>query len=163
MQTKKRELESIVLDEKQVEIKRAEIVKEIDIGKLEIARMEKEIEGKEKIKDELIYITELENWISIQFLELISFIEKSVMLRLREEFSKLFNEWFSILVPDTFNVRLDEPTDGFSQQQLDKMRDVLQQLKVNQLIIVSHDQKMEGFVDNIIRLKKTQGVTSIAV
>ena len=60
-------------------------------------------------------------------------------------------------------VILDEPTDGFSQQQLDKMRDVLQQLKVNQLIIVSHDQKMEGFVDNIIRLKKTQGVTSIAV
>ncbi len=217
MQTKKRELESIVLEEKQIEIKRAEIVKEIDIGKLEIVRMEKEIESKERIKDELIYITELENWISIQFLELISFIEKNVMLKLREEFSKLFNEWFSILVPDTFNVRLDdeftpiieqqdyeldygylsggertaialayrlalnqtinsllseiktkgivildEPTDGFSQQQLDKMRDVLQQLKVNQLIIVSHDQKMEGFVDNIIRLKKNQGITNIA-
>lgn len=216
MQTKKRELDNIILEEKHVEIKRAEIIKEIDIGKLEIMRMEKEIFEKEKIKDELIYITELENWISIQFLELISFIEKNVMLRLREEFSKLFNEWFSILVPDTFNVRLDdeftpiieqqdyeldysylsggertaialayrlalnqtinsllseiktkgivildEPTDGFSQQQLDKMRDVLQQLKVNQLIIVSHDQKMEGFVDNIIRLKKTQGVTNI--
>src|SRR3989338_3969335 len=209
MQTKKRELESIVLDEKQVEIKRAEIVKEIDIGKLEIARMEKEIEGKEKIKDELIYITELENWISIQFLELISFIEKSVMLRLREEFSKLFNEWFSILVPDTFNVRLDddftpiieqqdyeldysflsggertavalayrlalnqtinsllseiktkgivildEPTEGFSQQQLDKMRDVLKELTVDQLILVSHDSKIESFVEHVIKLKK---------
>jgi len=31
-------------------------------------------------------------------------------------------------------VILDEPTDGFSDQQLDKMRDVLNELKVKQLI-----------------------------
>ena len=58
-------------------------------------------------------------------------------------------------------VILDEPTDGFSQQQLDKMRDVLQELDVEQLIIVSHDQKIESFVDNIIRLKKEQGSTIV--
>jgi len=54
---------------------------------------------------------------------------------------------------------LDEPTDGFSEQQLDKMRDVLQELDVAQLVIVSHEQKIEGFVDNVIRLKKSNGIT----
>ncbi len=58
-------------------------------------------------------------------------------------------------------VILDEPTDGFSEAQLDKMRSVLDQLNVNQLIIVSHEQKMESFVDNIIKLKKQQGVSGI--
>lgn len=57
-------------------------------------------------------------------------------------------------------VILDEPTDGFSSQQLDKMRDVLAQLNVKQLIIVSHEQKMESFVDNVIRLKKLNGISA---
>jgi len=56
-------------------------------------------------------------------------------------------------------VILDEPTDGFSEQQLDKMREVLEQLDVKQLIIVSHEQKIEGFVENIIRFKKINGVS----
>lgn len=54
---------------------------------------------------------------------------------------------------------LDEPTDGFSDQQLDKMRDVLYQLNVKQLIIVSHEQKVEGFVDNVIKFKKVDGIS----
>jgi len=54
-------------------------------------------------------------------------------------------------------VILDEPTDGFSEQQLDKMRDVLQQLDVKQLILVSHEQKIESFVENIKRFKKENG------
>jgi len=56
-------------------------------------------------------------------------------------------------------VILDEPTDGFSESQLDKMRDVLDELHVSQLIIVSHEQKIEGFVDNVIKLKKENGST----
>ncbi len=56
-------------------------------------------------------------------------------------------------------VILDEPTDGFSESQLDKMRDVLDQLDVDQLIIVSHEQKIEGFVDNVIKLKKESGLS----
>lgn len=56
-------------------------------------------------------------------------------------------------------VILDEPTDGFSEQQLDKMRDVLLQLNVKQLIIVSHEQKIEGFVENVIRFRKVRGIS----
>jgi exonuclease SbcC len=56
-------------------------------------------------------------------------------------------------------VILDEPTDGFSTQQLDRMRDVLEELDVSQLIIVSHEQKMEDYVENVIKFKKENGVS----
>lgn len=58
-------------------------------------------------------------------------------------------------------VILDEPTDGFSSQQLEKMKEVLQELNTEQLILVSHEQKMEDFVDNIIRVKKENDVSKI--
>jgi exonuclease SbcC len=57
---------------------------------------------------------------------------------------------------------LDEPTDGFSSEQLNKMRDVLEELKTEQLIIVSHESKIEGFVNKIIRLEKDSGITRIS-
>lgn len=216
LEIKTKELNQISNKETQLEIKKAQIMKEIDINEKEIELIKKEIKEKESIKEKLIYLNELESWLSVNFLELIGTIEKNVMIKLKSEFSKLFNEWFSILVPDTFIVRLDdeftpiieqhdyeldyiylsggertaialayrlalnqtinsmlseiktkgvvildEPTEGFSQAQLDKMRDVLSQLNVNQLILVSHDQKIESFVDHIIRLKKVGGVSIV--
>ncbi|MEK6872972.1 MAG: AAA family ATPase [Nanoarchaeota archaeon] len=59
-------------------------------------------------------------------------------------------------------VILDEPTDGFSAQQLEKMGEVLEQLDTEQLILVSHEQKMEDFVDNIIRIRKENNVSWVA-
>jgi exonuclease SbcC len=56
---------------------------------------------------------------------------------------------------------LDEPTDGFSTEQLDRVRDVLEQINANQLIIVSHESKIETFVDNIIRINKSEHMSSI--
>ena len=131
------------------------------------------------------------------------------MARLRNEFSTIFNEWFSILVSDSLSVRLDEdftpiitnqdyeidynflsggertaialayrlslnqvlnsmlssiktkgivildePTDGFSIEQIKKMRDIFEQLKTEQLVIVSHEEQIEGFVNHVIRVKK---------
>jgi len=58
---------------------------------------------------------------------------------------------------------LDEPTDGFSEQQIDKMRNVLNQLNAEQLIIVSHEQKIESFVDNVIKCKKEKGKSVVEV
>ena len=51
---------------------------------------------------------------------------------------------------------LDEPTEGFSSEQLDKMRDVLNELKIGQIILVSHEAKIESFVENIIRFQKDE-------
>ena len=56
---------------------------------------------------------------------------------------------------------LDEPTDGFSSEQLDKMRDVFKDINAKQLILVSHESKIENFVDNIIRFEKQEHVSRI--
>ena len=56
---------------------------------------------------------------------------------------------------------LDEPTEGFSTEQLDKIRIVLEQLNIKQVIIVSHETKIESFVDNVIRINKNEQISSI--
>ncbi len=56
---------------------------------------------------------------------------------------------------------LDEPTDGFSSQQLEKVRDVLEQLQLPQIIIVSHESKIESFVQHVIRIVKEQHVSRV--
>ncbi len=49
---------------------------------------------------------------------------------------------------------LDEPTDGFSSEQIDKIKNVLEELKMKQIIIVSHEPKIEAFADRIIKVEK---------
>ncbi len=213
---KKKQLDAALNQEKQAEIKVAELKREIDVFSRQIEELKEKIKKTEEIKEQLNYISELEDWLSKKFTSLISYIEKNVMIKLKTEFSKLFAEWFSMLVSDNFNVRLDdnfttiveyqdyeidyaylsggertaialayrlslnqvinsilskiktkslvildEPTDGFSDAQLDKMRDVLQELNVEQLIIVSHEQKIESFVENVIRFRKQNGISGI--
>ncbi len=57
---------------------------------------------------------------------------------------------------------LDEPTDGFSSEQLDRIRIVLDELKMKQIIIVSHENEIESFVNKIIRLEKQGHLTQVA-
>jgi len=56
---------------------------------------------------------------------------------------------------------LDEPTDGFSEDQLDRVRLVLDELDIKQVILVSHESKIESFVNNVIRLNKRDGVSEV--
>lgn len=56
---------------------------------------------------------------------------------------------------------LDEPTEGFSSAQLDQVREVLDELQVDQLILVSHEPKVESFCENIIKVDKIDGVSSV--
>ncbi len=56
---------------------------------------------------------------------------------------------------------LDEPTDGFSEAQIDKIRDILEELSMRQIIIVSHEHKIEGFVDNLIRVSKEGDASAV--
>ncbi len=56
---------------------------------------------------------------------------------------------------------LDEPTDGFSSRQLDKIRDILNELSIRQTIVVSHEPKLESYVDNVINVYKEGGVSRI--
>ena len=56
---------------------------------------------------------------------------------------------------------LDEPTDGFSSEQLDRVRDVLNEIGTKQTILVSHEQKIESFVDEVIRINKNEHVSEV--
>lgn len=211
---KQKELEQAQAEEKSAEIRVAELRREIEVFSRQVEDLTNRIKKLDDIKKRLDYLIELEDWFSKHFSLLVSLIEKNVMTKLKTEFSKSFSEWFSMLVSDSFYVRLsddftpiiehqdyeldysylsggertaialayrlslnqvinsflstiktrdivilDEPTDGFSEQQLDKMRGVLEELNVKQLIIVSHEQKIESFVDNIIKIKKEHGVS----
>lgn len=84
----------------------------------------------------------------------------SVALSYRLALNKVINDIASgIRTKDI--LMLDEPTDGFSSEQLDKVRDVLEQLDMNQVVIVSHESKIEGFVDSVIRVGKEEHVSLI--
>jgi exonuclease SbcC len=213
---KKDELRQSLLAERNGEISLAELKKELEMTNKEYIRLKASIALKEISKDKLTNLNELIDWLSTGFIKLIEYIERSVLIKLRDEFSSLFSKWFQMLVSEaSFDVKLDEnftpvvmqgefemdysflsggertavalayrlalnqtinlvmgriktkdivildePTDGFSESQLERMREVLDELDVAQLIIVSHEQKIEGFVDNVIKLRKISGVSS---
>src|SRR3989344_2332366 len=73
-----------------------------------IKEYEKKINKKENLKQQTERIRELEYWISEKFINLVLFTEKNVMINLKEEFSKLFSKWFSILVSETLTAKIDD-------------------------------------------------------
>lgn len=211
---KQKNLKICLMEEKNAEINLAELKREIHIFSIHIEEIKEKIKRTLEVINQINYLSNLEDWITKDFMPVMTFIEKNVLAKLKSEFSNFFSEWFSMLVSDNFNVRLDdeftpiieqydyeleydylsggertaialayrlalnqvinsliskiktkdlvildEPTDGFSSAQLDKMREVLEQLNIAQLIIVSHEQKIEGFVDNVIRFKKENGMS----
>ncbi|MGB9937149.1 MAG: AAA family ATPase [Methanobacterium sp.] len=58
---------------------------------------------------------------------------------------------------------LDEPTDGFSREQLYKVRDILDELNCPQIIIVSHERELGSFADNVFRVEKIDGTSSVTL
>lgn len=85
----------------------------------------------------------------------------SVALAYRLALNKVINSLVeSIMTKDL--IILDEPTDGFSAEQIDRIRDVLLKLNLRQMIVVSHEPKIDTFVDHVIRFYK-EGHVSRAV
>ena len=217
LRIKKEELKKAFSEEKNVEISLAESKRELSLLKSQLQELDLSISKKEEIKKKLLHLLELIDWLSNQLKELVDFLERTILLKLRKEFSKVFRNWFITLAGDSFEIQLDEnftpiilqgdiemeysflsggertavalayrlalnqtinsvlstiktrdliildePTDGFSDAQIEKMRDILQELKVAQLVLVSHEQKIEGFVDSVIRLRKEGTSSSIS-
>jgi exonuclease SbcC len=96
------------------------------------------------------------------FIENLSGGEKtSVALAYRLALNKVINDVVSQIKTKELII-LDEPTEGFSTNQLDRVRDVLDQLAMKQVIIVSHESKIESFVDTVIRVNKNEGVSEVS-
>ena len=59
-------------------------------------------------------------------------------------------------------VILDEPTDGFSKEQVFKMRGLLDELGSRQVILVSHEKELESMADHIFRVEKRNGSSAVS-
>jgi exonuclease SbcC len=207
---RKNELDVLVKELRDSDMRLVGIRKDSEANNKEISRVHGEIVSKNRLKAKMVYISELNHWITEHFVNLTSTIEKIIMQNIHVEFNELFQKWFNMLIDDeNIEVRideeftpvilqnsyetdvdnlsggektsvalayrlalnkvindlintiktkdliiLDEPTDGFSSEQLDKMRDVLLELDIKQLLMVSHESKMESFVQNIVRISK---------
>ena len=57
---------------------------------------------------------------------------------------------------------LDEPTDGFSKNQLGKIREVLNQLQSEQIILVSHEKELETYVEHVFEISKQDGISKVS-
>ncbi len=95
----------------------------------------------------------VQNGHDIEYLHLSGGEKTALALAYRLALNKVLNTIYSTIKTNNLII-LDEPTDGFSEEQLDKLRDVLVNLDSEQTIIVSHESKIESFVENIIKLEK---------
>lgn len=59
-------------------------------------------------------------------------------------------------------VILDEPTDGFSKEQVYKMRGLLDELGSRQVILVSHERELESMAEHLYRVEKRNGTSVVS-
>src|SRR3989344_2402173 len=211
-------IEDLQEHKKKVEIEKATNEREIDHLDKQINVLEADIQKKEKIRNNIGYLKEVQFWLENMFINLMTTMEKKIMLKVHADFSTFFRKWFEILV-DTEAIKvalddefcplieqngheinynflsggektaaalayrlalnqvinsimsvirtkeliiLDEPTDGFSAEQIDRLRIVLEELKTKQIIIVSHENKIESFVQHVIKIEKKDHISAIA-
>jgi exonuclease SbcC len=86
----------------------------------------------------------------------------AVALSYRLALNKVINDVVSNISTKDIII-LDEPTDGFSSEQLDRVKEVVEELELKQVIIVSHESKIEGFVDNVIRIVKNSHESRVMI
>jgi len=215
---KEKELFNNILEEqKEIEIRISEFKKEREMLDKIIKELDEEIKRKIKVKEQINYIAQVQNWLDEYFINLMSAMEKQIMGKVYSEFNELVKEWFNMLIEDeVLNIRLDdeftpvieqngyetymgnlsggektavalayrlalnkvindlisgiktkdliildEPTDGFSTEQLDRVKEVIDGLNIKQVMIVSHEPKIETFVDNVLRVSKAEHVSHV--
>ena len=173
-----------------------------------IEAISKKINDLEERVDKIVFTDQIGIWLNQHFIPSLEQIESQVLISVREEFNKLFQKWFYLLIEvgdidveideyftpivnqsgyhlevdslsggektsialayrlalnemirriimlDDNLLILDEPTDGFSKEQLIQIKLVLEELSAAQVIIVSHEKELEGFVETIFRVVK---------
>ena len=54
-------------------------------------------------------------------------------------------------------ILLDEPTDGFSPEQVVRMGELLDELALPQIVLVSHETELAAIADRVVRIEKRDG------
>ncbi|MBI2146422.1 AAA family ATPase, partial [Candidatus Woesearchaeota archaeon] len=111
--------------------------------------------------DDSFYPVIEQNGYEVPFLHLSGGEKTSAALAYRLALNRVINDVIHTISTKDLLI-LDEPTDGFSSEQLDKVREVLERLQLRQTIIVSHESKIESFVENVIHIQK-EGHTSMVM
>ncbi len=101
-----------------------------------------------------------QNGYQTDYLNLSGGEKTALALAYRLSLNKVINDYMSSINTKDIII-LDEPTDGFSYEQLDRIKDVLDELSIAQIIIVSHETKIESMVENVINIKKSNHVSKI--
>ena len=176
-------------------------LKQIDSFNKKIGELEERV-------DKIIFTDQIGIWLNQHFIPSLEQIESQVLISVKEEFNRLFQKWFYLLIEvgdidveideyftpivnqsgyhlevDSLSggekssialayrlalneiirrmimlednlLILDEPTDGFSKEQLVQIKYVLEELSAAQVIVVSHEKELEGFVETIFRVVK---------
>ncbi|MFX1279314.1 MAG: AAA family ATPase [Promethearchaeota archaeon] len=87
--------------------------------------------------------------------------EKSALsLAYRLALNKIINERYQEVKTKDLLI-LDEPTDGFSQQQINRMQSIFENLNTSQMIIISHERNLDSFVTDIFHFKKENHLTRV--
>lgn len=58
---------------------------------------------------------------------------------------------------------LDEPTDGFSKDQLYKLKDVFDKMETDQIIIVTHEKELINIADRVYHVEKVNGESRVTL
>jgi exonuclease SbcC len=218
-QAEKTRLDQLQQQEKTTSIEHATLLTRQKLLFEAITLLEKDLETKQKAREQLAKLDVLHQWVNDFFTNLMSVMEKHVMTKVYHEFNALFQQWFGLMIEDevisarlddefspvvqqngydtdvenlsggektacalayrlALNkvisalrssihtkdvVILDEPTDGFSSEQVDRMRDVLDQLKARQIILVSHEAKIESLADHVLKVVKEEHTSKVVV
>lgn len=110
--------------------------------------------------DDSFYPVIEQNGYEVPFLHLSGGEKTSAALAYRLALNRVINDVIHEISTKDLLI-LDEPTDGFSSEQLEKVREVLERLNLRQTIIVSHESKIESFVENVIRIHKEGHVSMV--
>ncbi len=57
---------------------------------------------------------------------------------------------------------LDEPTDGFSPEQVQRVGELLSELALPQVLLVSHEVALAGIADRVVRVRKVAGASQLS-
>jgi exonuclease SbcC len=101
-----------------------------------------------------------QNGYEIDYVNLSGGEKTALALAYRLSLNKVINDYMSSINTKDIII-LDEPTDGFSYEQLDRIKDVLDELSIAQIIIVSHETKIESMVENVINIRKSNHISRI--
>ncbi|MHA2182658.1 MAG: hypothetical protein ACXAAH_14655, partial [Promethearchaeota archaeon] len=87
--------------------------------------------------------------------------EKSgLSLSYRLALNKIINERYQEVKTKDLLI-LDEPTDGFSQQQINRMQPIFEKLNTSQMIIISHERNLDSFVTDIFHFEKENHISRV--